>query len=254
MGPLALYESRLRDAVPVASSTAAGFDVLNLRDLRDFTWWKPNALPATVTVDCGSAKSADYLSIYGHELGSKGCTVEVRKSTDNFVANDVLVDTHAPTDDKPILRLFTSTSSRYWRIRILNGTAPAIAIALLGLRLEFPVLGLQQGFDPLGNAIKSQTNRSIAGHALGKVLNYREWKAQLTFELVSWTWVRDTWKVAAEVWLDSEPWLFAWNPDSYPKETYHVVTDDKWDTPHRSGSFCALQVPVTGLIPTALSP
>jgi len=249
MGPLALYESRLLDAVPVASTTAAGFDVLNLRDMRDFTWWKPTALPATVTVDCGSAKDADYLAIYGHELGSKGCTVEVRKSTDNFAANDVLVDTHAPTDDKPILRPFTSASSRYWRIRIVNGTAPAIAIALLGVRLEFPVLGMQQGFDPIGNDLKAQYNRSVTGHALGKVINYREWKANLEVELVSWTWARTTWKAAAEAWLDSEPWLFAWNPDAYPKETYHVAIDGKWDTPHRSGSLCDLRVPVVGLIP-----
>jgi hypothetical protein len=248
--PLALYENRLRDAVPVASTTAAGYDVLNLRDMRDFTWWKATALPATVTVDCGSAKDANYLAIYAHELGSKGCTVEVRKSTDNFGANDVLVDTHAPTDDKPILRLFTLASSRYWRIRILNGTVPAIAIALLGVRLEFPVSGLQSRFDPLGNAPKAQYNRSIAGRGLGKVLNFREWKADLTFELVSWTWVRDSWKVAAEAWLDSEPWLFSWNPDSYPKETYHVViTEAGWRAPHRAGAFADLSVPVIGLIP-----
>jgi len=249
MGPLALYENRLRDAVPVASTTAAGYDVLNLRDMRDFTWWKPTALPATVTVDCGSVKNVDYSSIYGHNLGSSGCTVEVRKSNDNFAANDVLVDTHAPADDKPILRTMASSGSRYWRYRFLNGVPPSLAIALFGVRLEFPVLGMQQEFDPLGNDIKAQYNRSVMGRGLGKVINYREWKAQLEFELVSWTWVRDTWKAAAEAWLDSEPWLFAWNPDTYPKETYHVVIDGKWDTPHRSGSICNLRVPVVGLIP-----
>jgi hypothetical protein len=249
MGPLVLHDNRLRDAVPVASSTAAGFDVLNLRDMRDFTWWKPAALPATVTVDSGSAKNADSLAIYGHELGSKGVTVELRKSTDNFAANDVLVDTHAPTDDKPILRTFTSTSSRYWRIRVLNGTAPAIAIALPGVKLEIPTGGMEQPFDPIGRNLKSQYNRSIAGRGLGKVINYREWKARLEFKHLTWTWVRDTWRSAAELWLESEPWLFAWNPDSYPKETYHVAIDGEWDAPHRSGSRCDLRVPVVGLIP-----
>ena len=108
---------------------------------------------------------------------------------------------------------------------------------------------MQQGFDPLGYNIKAQYNRSVMGRGLGKVINYREWKANLMFELVSWTWARTTWKVAAVAWLDSEPWLFAWNPDSFPKETYHVAIDGKWDTPHRSGSFCDLEVPVVGLIP-----
>ncbi len=247
-GPLFLYETRLLDAVPVASSTAAGFDVLNLRDLRDYTFWKPASLPATVTVDSGVSKAADYAAIYGHELGSKGVTIEVRKSTDNFVANDVLVDTHAPADDKPILRLFTSTSSRYWRLRILNGTAPAMAIALLGIRLEVPV-GMNQGFDPIGRDVKAQYNRSIMGRGLGKVINYRQWKARLGFETVTWTWVRDTWSSAATAWLEGEPFLFAWNADAYPKETYHVAMDGEWEAPHRSGSVCDLRVPVVGLIP-----
>lgn len=250
-GPLVLYESRLNDATPVASSTAAGFDVLNLRDLRDFTFWKPSALPATVTVDCGSSKAADYLAVYNHNLGSKGCTIEVRRSTDNFAANDVLVDTHAPADDKPFVRLFSSVSSRYWRIRILNGSAPTLAIALLGARLEIPsTSGIREGFDPIGRELVTQINRSNMGRALGNVVSWRRWRASLFFELVSWSWVRDSWQPAAEAWLESEPWLFAWNPDSYPKELRHVTMDASgWDAPHRAGSLTDLQVAVTGVMP-----
>jgi hypothetical protein len=247
-GPLVLYESRLNDATPVASSTAAGFDVLNLRDARAYTFWKPSAMPATVTVDCGSSKSADYLAVYNHDLFSRGCTIEVRKSTDNFAANDVLVATHTPTDDKPFVLLFTSTSSRYWRIRVLTGTAPTLAIAMLGVRLEIPA-GVREGFDPIGRSEISQFNRSIKGHALGIVTDFAEWKESLVFELVSWTWVRTTWAAAWDAWLKSEPWLFAWNPDSYPKETYLVTRDGQFSTPHRSGALTDLQVPVTGVIP-----
>jgi hypothetical protein len=247
-GPLVLYESRLNDATPVASTTAAGYDVLNLRDARPYTFWKPTAVPATVTVDCGSSKSADYLAVYGHDLFATGCTIEVRKSTDNFAANDVLVNTHTPTDDEPILRLFTSTSSRYWRLRVLTGTAPTLAIAMLGVKIEIPA-GVREGFDPVGRVIKAQYNRSNAGHPLGKVIQFREWKERLVFELVSWTWARDTWKAAAEAWLESEPWLFSWNADTYPKETYLVSMDGQWATPHRSGQICDLEVPVTGVMP-----
>lgn len=248
-GPLCLYESRLNDAAPVASTTAAGFDVLNLRDYRDFTFWKPTALPATITVDCGSSKSADYLAVYGHNLFTSGNTIEARKSTDNFAANDVLVDTHTPVDNKPILRLFTSTSSRYWRIRILTGTVPTLAIALLGARLEI-LAGVREGFDPLGREVKATQNRSVKGRALGKVLDFRQWKENVTFELLGWDWVRTVWRPAAEASLEVQPWLFAWNPDTYPKEMYHVELDGAWQTPHRSGTYCDLQVPMIGLMPT----
>jgi hypothetical protein len=247
-GPLVLYESRLLDAVPVASSTAAGFDVLNLRDARAYTFYKPASMPFTVTVDCGSSKNVDYWAIYGHDLFTTGCTIELRKSTDNFAANDVLVDTHTPGDNKPILRLITSTGSRYWRLRGLTGTAPTLAIAMLGVRLEVPA-GVREGFDPIGRNEISQFNRSIKGHALGIVTDFAEWKESLFFELVSWTWVRDTWAAAWDAWLKSEPWLFSWNPDTYPKETFLVVRDGQFSTPHKSGSFADLQVPVTGVIP-----
>jgi hypothetical protein len=179
---------------------------------------------------------------------TRGATIEVRKSTDNFAANDVRVATSTPTDDKPFVLLFTSTSSRYWRIRVLTGTAPTIAIAMLGAKLEIPA-GVREGFDPVGRAVKAEYNRSNDGHPLGKVIRYREWKENLNFELVSWTWVRDTWKPAAEAWLESEPFLFCWHPDTYPKETWLVAMDGQWSTPHKAGSYCDLSVPVTGVLP-----
>src|SRR3954464_7747325 len=100
--PKFLYDNRFNDAVPVASTTAAGdFNVLNLLDFRPYTWWKPTALPATVTIDSGSAKAADFAMIYGHDLFTQGATLEIRKSTDNFAANDVLVATKTPTSNDP---------------------------------------------------------------------------------------------------------------------------------------------------------
>lgn len=247
-GPLVLYENRLNDAVPVASSTAAGYDVLNLRDYRDYTFFKAGAIPVNITVDSGSAKAIDYLAIYGHNLGSTGCTVELRKSTDNFAANDVLVDTHTPADDKPILRVLSSYTSRYNRVRITTGSVPTIAMILFGVRMEIPAY-MREGFDPVGRGVMATQNRSVKGRALGKVLDYRQWKETLNFELVSWTWVRATWQLAAEASLEVQPFLFSWNPDTYPKETYHVEMDGSWSAPHKSGSYCDLQVPVTGLLP-----
>lgn len=247
-GPLFLYENRLLDAVPVASTTAAGYNVLNLRDARPYTFWKPTAMPATVTVDSASAKTIDYCLIYGHNLGSTGCTVELRKSNDNFAANDVLVATSTPTDDKPLLLLPVSYTSRYSRLRFITGSVPTIAMALFGVRLEVPA-GVKMGFDPLGRNAIAQYNRSVKGYPLGKVINYQEWKEKLTFELLTWTWVRANWTPAWDAWLQSEPWLFAWNADTYPKETYLVAADGAYSTPHRSGALTDLEVAVTGVMP-----
>lgn len=252
-GPLCLYESRLNDATPVASSTAAAtatvtYNVLNLRDARPYSFWKPNAMPGTVTVDCGSAKTADYLLVYSHDLFTKGCTIEIRKSTDNFAANDVLVATSTPADNLPLLLLFTSTSSRYWRITVKTGTAPTLAIVMFGNRLEVPAAP-REGFDPVGRNSVGQNNRAVKGYPLGRVIAYQEFRETLNYELLSWTWVRDSWGAAWTAWLQSEPWLYAWNPDTYPKETWLVLSDGSYNTPHKSGSYADLQVPVTGVFP-----
>jgi len=92
--PKFLYDNRLNDGTPVASTTATGnYNVLNLLDFRPFTWWKPTSLPATVDVDSGVARAADYALIYGHDLHDAQVAVEVRGSTDNFAASDVLLAT-----------------------------------------------------------------------------------------------------------------------------------------------------------------
>lgn len=148
--PKCLYENRLDDGTPAASTTAAGYSVLNLRDWRAYTWWKPTALPATVTVDCGSAKAADYWAVYGHDLATQGCTIELRGSTDNFSASNVLVDTVTPSTDAAFVRHFASATYRYWRLRITGAASmPSLAIASVGVAMDIPAY-LSEGFDPLG--------------------------------------------------------------------------------------------------------
>lgn len=247
--PKILYESRFNDATPAASTTAAGFNVANLTDYRSYTWWKPTAIPATVTVDCGSAQSADYCAIWGHDLASTGCSVQVRGSTDNFSASDVLVaesDTPAVTSDKPLLITFTSASYRYWRLTFASGTVPTIAIALLGELLDIPA-GVRSGLDPIGRKVVEQFNQSVEGHALGKVLEYEAWKQTVTFELLSWAWIRSTWQAAWAAHIRSEPFLFAWDPTNHPLEIFHCVTRDGFSTPHRSGSLADLSFELNAL-------
>lgn len=230
--PLILYENRFNDATPVASSTAAGnFNVLNLRDWRAYTWWKPAAMPATVTVDCGSAKAADYAVAYGHDLGTKGATIEIRASTDNFSTSDVLIATKTPTDDKPFLLQWTSASYRYWRIKVTGAAAPSLAIVAVGAALQLPEY-LPFGFDPLGRKPKGQANKSEQGHPLGKVIEFEEWSEVVSLRNLPFAWPRDNWQPAWEAHLRASPFVFAWDPSDHPGELYLVTTDGEFSTPH----------------------
>ena len=246
--PKLLYDNRLDDATPVASSTASGYAVANLRDWRPYTWWKPTSLPATITIDCGSSKAADYFAVYGHDLFSRGCTVECRRSTDNFGANDVLVSSNTPINNKPFVTEFSSVSSRYWRLRLTGAAAPVMAIATIGAALVMP-RRLSLGFDPTMRRVQGQTNRSEDGHPLGRVIHFEQWDQELSFGQITWSWIRSTWVPAWQQHLRSKPFVFAWDLMDNPSEVYLVQAGDGYDTPTVLGPYTDLRLRVTGVVP-----
>lgn len=244
--PAFYYDNRLSDATPVASSTALDFNVLNLRDWRNYTWWKPEALPATVTVNCGSAKAADYLLVWGHNLYTCGATIELRGSTDNFGASDVLVATKTPTSDAPFLVRFSSTTYTYWRARVTGPVVPSIAILSFGTALVIPTY-LEEGFDPLGREVKGSVNRSEKGNPLGSVFEYESYDRSLTFPWLTWSWLRSNWEVAWAAHLRFKPFVFAWDPGDHATELVYANPAPKYSAPHRPGSYGDLQVGIVGL-------
>lgn len=244
--PKFLYDNRFADATPVASSTAAGYAVANLLDWKRFTWWQPTVLPATITVDCASAQAADYCVVFGHDLAAQGATLEVRGSTDNFAASDVLVATVTPTSDKPILLTWASVSYRYWRIRITGSTVPSLAIVAVGAALEMPAY-LDEGFDPTRSKAEGEVNRSVRGHALGRVSEFRSWSQGVKFSFVEWDWIRDTWRPAWQAHLEGTPFGFAWDGGDHADEVYLVESDGEYQTPHRAGSYADLSLELMGV-------
>ena len=241
-----LYDNRFSDGTPAASTTATGFAVGNLTDWRDYTQWQPTALPATVTVDTGSAKAADFWTLWGHDLGTQGATVELRGSTDNFSASDVLVDSVTPTDDDPIVRYFASASYRYWRLRVTGSTMPSIGILAAGARLVLPQ-GFQTGFDPYGRAPRGQFNRSVSGQPLGRSIAFQEWRSTISVPLVEWSWLRSTFGPAWDAHLKGTPFVLDWDPDNHADEAKLVWASGDFRSPHRPGERADLTFEVSGL-------
>lgn len=245
--PIALFDNRLADAVPLASSTAAGFAALNLIDFRAYTFWKPAAMPAWVTVNCGVNKNIDSIAILGHDLATQGCTVEVRSSTDNFAASDVLQWTDTPVFDEPLLLAGNTVGGmRYWRLRVTGPSAPTIAIAVFGERLTFP-RRLVQGFDPIGRESVGDTNVSEKGHPLGRDVQFETWKASLDFRRIDGAWLRSTFLPAWQAHLRGKPWIFSWDPDDHPDEARLVMCGDAFKAASMEGTTTGLTFDVSGV-------
>lgn len=248
MNPRFFHDNRLSDAVPVASSTASGnFAAANLADWRPYTFWKAGVLPATVTVDSGVAKSVDYALLYGHDMKSVGASLEVRGSSDNFAASDVLVASGTPASDDSYLITFSSQSFRYWRLRFTGATPPSIAIAAAGVMLTAPE-GIAQPFDPLGRKINGRSNRNENGHPLGRVISFEEWETTLTLDKVTWSWIRATFLPTWRSHLRATPFAFAWDTDAAPTEIVLVTAGMEFDTPHYKGSRADLRLKLSGVI------
>lgn len=248
MTPRIYYDNALAGGALIASTTATGTDPDNVLDWRPFTWWRPTALPATLTVDCGSARACDYALVYGHDLWTAGCTLEIRGSTDNFVGSNVLVSSITPTSNASILLQFGSVSYRYWRVRITGAaTMPNLAIAAIGAALVLPGY-LDPSFDPTGRKVVGVTNRNANGQPLGKIIEYTEQQRTVTLRHVSWQWIRATFLPAWRAHLRSTPFVFAWNTALDPTNLPLVVAGDDLDTPHRPGGLADVSFTITGAV------
>lgn len=245
--PKLLFDNRFADATPAASVTAAGnYNVANVADLRPYTWWKGAAMPAYYTVDCGVAKAADFVLIYGHDMHTQGSTLEVRGSTDNFATSNVLVVSVTPASDDPFLVEFAATSYRYWRHKFTGANAPSIAIALTGAAFVMPKY-LSSGFGPLDREVVSESNDNDNGHPLGTIIDFELYQQTLQFENVSWNWLRNSWLPAWRSNLRGSPFVFAWDSVNYPAELRLVRAGKKFTGPHQAGSIASLSFDIQGV-------
>src|SRR3972149_307135 len=79
--PLILYDNRFADGTPTATDTASEYDVLNIIDWKDFTFWQAASVGTKyLTINCGSAKVASALAILGHNYYMGSATISVESS------------------------------------------------------------------------------------------------------------------------------------------------------------------------------
>lgn len=112
-----------------SSSADSNFPLTNLGTGFPFKVFRFNSAGTddTITIDLGSSQSATFASIHGHNVDSGITALQLRKSTDNFSANDVLVDTFTVVDTAMYVS-FNSTSSRYWRLKFTGTNTDPIWI------------------------------------------------------------------------------------------------------------------------------
>ncbi len=242
--PAILYDNRLDNGTPVSSvAVDAGYDVLNLRDWRDYTFWQATgAGPFYITVNCASAKTANTLVIYKHNLGTVGATISVECSSDNFVTDTTVALTgFVPSNDKIIYKQFTSQNKQYWRLKITvpASSSPRMAILDIGTRLDFPY-GVITPYDPIPQRIQGESNFSQSGNLLGSIVNYCEINPKPSWQYLDTSWVKNTFM---SFWDNHAskltPFFWAWEPGDHADEVFLVTVkaDAGMASPYESGQL-----------------
>lgn len=123
-----------------ATSEDSDYPVENVGDGYTRVPFKFDAAGANdlIDIDLGSAMSVSFASIHGHNLDSNITSVTIRKSSDNFSANNVLVATLTNLTSPSFFGTFAATSERYWRIVFVgtNGSPIEVGEWVLGAHTE----------------------------------------------------------------------------------------------------------------------
>lgn len=197
-----------------ASTTAAGFSAAAPDNSLTYEKWQPTALPATWETDFGSALACDYCCIAGHNMGTKGNTLEVQYDNAGFV--DVITAT-AITDDSPIYCIFEPETRQKFRIRITNGTVPDIGVIRFGssLQMERPFYG---GFVPprMNRMVEVIGNKSEGGEFLGRTVIRSGVRAKYSWDNLTYAWVRTNLDTTTGLIqsMESEPIFLTWRSAS----------------------------------------
>lgn len=226
--PVILTNNILFDsAVLVTPSTVAGsFTAAAVIDWRPYTRFKATAEPATLTFDLGTSKLADTVALAGHDFGIQGTTWELRRSTDNFAASDVLVVTASPSDNKIQYKEYSSVSSRYWRIKMLSSSSlPFLGVVYIGERFAFTRF-MSSPFAPNPNQMIKTVARSQRGHVIGSSVKYVRERIRLTFKTYPYP---DFVTFKSTIWdpgIRKDPFILVWDPGDHPDDGTLVEMGD----------------------------
>lgn len=214
--PKFAYENFFTTGTVSATSEATGFPKENAYDWNTYDYWKANSDGIVyLTVDYGSDVAADYWAVAAHTLFDNAGTVQLQYSTDNFSASIVNIgDLVTPTSNSPLFHAFTSTTARYWRLKITStGAASAIGVASIGSALEMS-RAVSTGAELPREARRDNIINQISegGQFIGRSLISKGVSFSLVFDIQTLAFARGSWSAFLDH-AELKPFWYSWNPD-----------------------------------------
>lgn len=191
----------------------------------------------TLDLGVGNTATADYLTIFNHNLNTAGITVALQASaTGAWAGEEVDAFTPvAPSADTVFQQEFTApTAVRYWRIRLTNvvGAAPNIRIASFGLLTELDFASV--GYDPYQEDIKQNVPMTEGGHVAGVHKKFTERVLSVQINDVD-----STLYGKIKTWQDTNEgrqFFFGWETSNNPNDIWLVRSSGRHNNPLQKNS------------------
>lgn len=227
--PRFFYESFFRTGTVTASGEESEEFAVENAILDPATWnfWRPDLMPATLTVELASAAPANYALLVAHTLGTDGVTVTVEYlDEDGSPETWTELGEALPGDDRVFAILFEETTARQFRLTFSGATIPSIGVAMLGKALAMPVgTTLDHGPITLAGKTVIQPNVSEGGQFLGRSIRREGSATEIAFRALTAAFVRNEFAGLIEH-ARTKPFGWAWAPEDYPAEVAYCWTSD----------------------------
>jgi hypothetical protein len=218
--PHILWDNKVPEGTLTATTTATGTSVANLQNRGTYNFWKPTALPATVSLDNGSVKTFDCMAIVAHSLGSSGSTINLEYNDGGWVS---VTGDITPTDDSTIFVLFDSTDAEDWRLRISGSTIPFMGILMLGEVFTIPG-GVRAPYTPIWQAETFQlmTSESLGGHFIENRVVSQGAATQIDLVAVERSFSESNLQPFRRYYNEGGPFIWAANPQEFTQDVGYV--------------------------------
>jgi len=203
-----------------ASTEASGYEKENAYDWFGYDWWKPTATgDSWLRASFGSSQLANYMAIWGHNLGTIAGNCKPQYSTDGGSTWNDAASVVAPADDNTLFFAWDDVTAADWRLLVNGSTLPIIGGVQIGEAFKLPT-NMEDGFIPpsLVPIITSKTAQSETGAFIGGSSLYEGIEGSFKLSNQDPTWIRDEWLPFLAHFQTPKPFVFAWDYDSHSTE------------------------------------
>lgn len=210
-----------------------------------YEYWRPAAMPATLTYQLGLMQIINAIGLGAHTLGSSGASVSAEYSADGGVTWQSIAITASPERNDAMLMLFNPVTANAVRLSFTGASTFSLSVVYIGKTLDmYRAMYSGQKPDTLSRNTTIKPNRSVRGALLGWSTIRNGYSVQWRWDLTPLDWYRqnvDPFAVSAQ----TRPFFVAWNPVEAPEDCVLAWTT-KDITPSISGRLNWVDFDVSG--------